>query len=610
MAQEPAISIQKKWPTRTFTERDVQFDLNYTPIDTNSNRLELYSPLHRKVVTSNLGNVGLPAQSMIFNNDRQVGFNYGFNPLDIYFIKPQNTQYINTKAPFTDIFYTQGGPELLLLNLKHSQNINPRWNAGIELNRITCQGDLLRQKSSFYGVNAFTSYYSKQKHYVLLGNLTWNNGTNQESGGIASDSAYESLTGSLRQVYSNLSQCSTIYHSRGAYLKQFYRFGTSDKFITDKDTTYDFIPTSQIVLTTHIQEFSSAFYNGGDTSSTLLPHQYYDITNNTYDSIYTGKISNQLQYQLFTKTGGTRLFGVYDSVRTIRSLSGRFDLNNVAQPAFVRNFHNAVIEGSMEQISLLDGKTNLLIKGSYVVEGYNYSDYKFEYQQRIKLKKLSVFLGAIAQQYKPDFFNQMYLSNAFIWRQSLKETQYNQLHIGVKTSNLTLTYRLQHMDNYVYMNKEALPEQAKDNVIIHSIELNKTFKLWKFKFEHLIIYQYSDKSYIRLPEISGIARYYFQSRFFGFGNFQLGFNVFYNSAYYGYAYNPMQRQFYLQDDVKIGNYPVFSPYFIGDLKRASLFFVYEHLNQDWLSGTGYYGAAHYPIPLKALRMGVRWRLYE
>ena len=85
--------------------------------------------------------------------------------------------------------------------------------------------------------------------------------------------------------------------------------------------------------------------------------------------------------------------------------------------------------------------------------------------------------------------------------------------------------------------------------------------------------------------------------------------MFYNSAYYGNSYNPATRFFTLQNATRIGNYPVIDPFFNGEIKRVAFFVKYEHVNQDWFNN-GFYYTPHYPISLRSLRFGIRWRFYD
>jgi hypothetical protein len=185
--------------------------------------------------------------------------------------------------------------------------------------------------------------------------------------------------------------------------------------------------------------------------------------------------------------------------------------------------------------------------------------------------------------------------------------------LGIRSNNwrqnIQLSGKIQTIDHYTFLNQSATPVQDQKTINFFTLELNKTLQIGKVYLEHMVYYQKSESKNIRVPEFAGMIRYYYQAKFFGISKFQFGFSITYNTAYYGNSYSPSTHQFFLQDQVKIGNYPVLSPFFIGDIKRASVFFIYEHINMDWIKNGMYY-TVHYPINLSTFRMGVRWRLYE
>lgn len=609
-----------RWSTRTFTERDQLFGLNPRPIDTISNRMEIFSPVNRMIVFNDLGNIGLPAQSLQFNYEQQTGFNGIKNPYEVYFIQPQKTVFINTLRPYTDITYAQGSGELLFLKVKHAQNILPRWNAGIELNRITSKGLLLRQLSSFYGVNLFTSFSSKEQHYQLIASAVWNFGNNDESGGVKSDSSFESLTGSNKAVYTNLAASSTKYHNRNLYIRHMYRFGKGQM---DKDSVYTFSPRSQITHTLQTSELSFAFTNNGDYHSRLIPNQFYDTGLSTYDSVYYGKISNKLEWQLLAPDTGSKRYryhGAVDSVSNLFSIGLRHELINAAQPAYVRQYQNLIAEVSRDIVSRTDYRTTLHVGASYVLSGYNATDYKLDAMMRTGNSKITLSAAVIIQRIRPDFFYQFYKTNQFIWNNFLFQTSSSLFSVSLRTNTwrqpLQVTAKLWTIDGYTYLDQQCQARQLKTGISFDNsatqiviADVSKTIQIGKVFLEHLIIFQHSNASEIRVPQWSGIIRYYFQHRFFGISKFQLGFEAYANSAYKGYGYSPSQHQFYLQDDVTFGNYPVINPFLVADIKRASAFLVYEHVNMDWIK-SGMYYTAHYPIGLSTLRFGLRWRLYD
>lgn len=593
--------------TKFITEREINLGLSYTLLDTAMFRNEIFHPGYKNhIVFQDLGNMGTASRPLLFNPEREAGFQYGFNPFDMYFINPLQTRFYNTKSPYTDLFYAQGSNELIFLQAKHSQNILPRWNVGLEYQRITSQGFYLKQLTSLYNYQFYTHYTSKNKRYELLAHATWNRGVNEESGGVQSDSSFESLTGANKRVLVRLSNSQTRFKSRDGYLKQYYKFGNGGFTPYGEDSIYHFTPQFQVSHTIHAKEISYVFENFGDVDSLLLPNRYYDTTTNTIDSSYYGSLSNSFQLHYFGRLNA-------DSTRLVFSSGMRYDLINAGQIAFARLYNNITIEGGVEKVSLKTNQSLLGLSASYTVYGYNSGDYKLSGFYTIPLGWFALTPQITLQQYRPDFTMQLFKTNQFIWNNTFNPIQYIKGGINIKTRTLKhpLEFRFNYyqLTNLVYVNEKALPQQYTGNTQVITAELSKTFQLWKFRFEHQVIYQQSSNDYIRVPQLSGMVRYYFQSRIFGSSIFQLGFDAFYNTAYKGNAYNPASRLFYLQNNVSIGNYPVIDPFICLEIKRAIIFAKFEHVNQDW-TNTGFYYTPHYPVSLSSFRMGVRWRMYN
>jgi len=232
---------------------------------------------------------------------------------------------------------------------------------------------------------------------------------------------------------------------------------------------------------------------------------------------------------------------------------------------------------------------------------------------RERYPAFDIGVDVMEQLYRPDYSMQLFKSNQFIWENTFVQTHVQQLGFHLSTrkfrQNFHVTFNVYHLGNWVYANTECIPVQTSDQIMLYTAEVKKTFQLWRLYFDHYIIYQTSNSDFIRIPEISGRIRYYFQSRFKTM-RFQVGFDAFYNTAYKANNYNPATRMFFLQNDRLVGNYPVIDPFISAVIKRATFFAKYEHVNQDIFSQYGFYYTQHYPISLSSFRIGIRWRFYD
>jgi hypothetical protein len=595
--------------TRLITEQEIDRNQDWHSIDTSLNRFEIFQPVYKKyIMFQDLGNIGSPSRPLLFDINQRIGFQYAQNPFQVYFIDPYRSTYVNSKTPYSDLFYAQGKQNLIFLQVKYSQNILPRWNVGIDYQRITSAGFSPRQYTSLYNYQFYTSFQSKNKRYTLLANITANRGLVEESGGISSDSAYESLSGSQKVVNPKLSDAETKFRNRSAHIKQYWNIGKPIYKYTENDTLYDFEQHSHISYTFHAEENSYIFSNK-NTDSTIFPNQYYDVPGPTYDSAYFRKIENKVSIDLFN----TREKQSSDSVRNYLGAGILHQIIAVSQIPFVRGYQNVILDGTFERIDLKDYRFSLAANGAYALSGYNAFDFKIDGFVRYRFPGFDITANLLTQLYEPDFAFQLFKSNQFIWNNNFDKIKVLKPGITLTTrkwrNNATLSLNTYTINNWVYAGTDGTPKQDNGTFSVQTITLSKTFQAWKFHFEHDLLYQRSFSDNVRMPEFGGMARYYFSSYLFKKLKFQLGFSVFYNTAYYGNNYNPATRFFYLQNDTRIGNYPVIDPFFAGVIKTASFFVKYEHVNQDWIN-SGYYYTPHYPVTLRSLRIGIRWRFYN
>jgi hypothetical protein len=379
---------------------------------------------------------------------------------------------------------------------------------------------------------------------------------------------------------------------------------------TENDTFYDYERRSSISYTVHAENMNYIFLNSGNSDSTLMPHQYYDVGIPTYDSAYYRKIENKVALSLYNSQSKQST----DSVRNYVNAGITHQLISVGQIAYSRGYQNLIVDGNIERIALKDYSLSYAAYGAYVVSGLNVFDFKADGKIRFRFPLFDVSANLLVQLYEPDYAFQRFKSNSFIWENNFKKTKVVKPGFAISTRtlrhNATITFNTFTLNNWVFANQQALPEQDKGTFSVQTITLSKTFQAWRFFFEHELMFQKSFSPNIQLPAFGGMARYYFASSVFKRLQFQVGFSVFYNTSYYGNAYNPTTRLFYLQNSNSIGNYPVVDPYFAGVVKTATFFLKFEHVNQDWTNNTGYYYTPNYPITLRSFRFGVRWRFYN
>jgi hypothetical protein len=170
------------------------------------------------------------------------------------------------------------------------------------------------------------------------------------------------------------------------------------------------------------------------------------------------------------------------------------------------------------------------------------------------------------------------------------------------------------LNNYIYINKDAIPEQTSEPLVTGTAYVEKDIRWWKLGFRFRLYGQYStNESVIPLPAFAGFQSTYFEGWLVkNVLNMQLGWNAVFNTKYYAYAYMPATGMFHLQEEQQIGNYPFFDFFLNFQIKRARFFVKTDGLNTIFSSVLGKENFMVYRYPTNDFRVkfGVSWAFYD
>jgi len=204
-----------------------------------------------------------------------------------------------------------------------------------------------------------------------------------------------------------------------------------------------------------------------------------------------------------------------------------------------------------------------------------------------------------------------YYSNNFIWNNNFDNEKKVLLSAGLSslTKDNVLTFEYTLIRNYIYFNALAVPDQYNNGLSIVTVDLTKEIDVGQFKFipkvrftsvSNINVYHYP--IFVFKPEVN-YSRDVFKKKL----NFSTGIRFFYFSSFYADVYMPVTDQYYLQSEIKTGNYPMLDFFLKLKIKRAQLFLELNHLNEG-LSGKNYFLTPHYPMPGRNIFFGINWQL--
>lgn len=597
--------------------------------DSSLDFFHLYQPLLRHNFSfGDLGNSGTPTQ-LLYLPLPSAGFDHGFHYLDYYLFdsKDAGKRYYKVQKPMSRFVYNQGRNELINLKAIHTQNIRNNWNVGVEFNRLKSNGFYLRQNTSYYNTRIFNWFHSRDYRYMLFADAVFNRVRNQESGGVISEDAFDTLTGPVRQAQvkyygeSGTTEARNIVRTNAVTLRQYYRFGRNHYFPTEAldsfgkpvpDTIPTFIPASQIMLETGFNRYRNILTINELEGIGFT--NYYRDSASTYDSFFMSEswvrgAFQSGQYALKTSDfKGNKQLLSYESGFMIHRIKPGWNEDYAA-------YNNVSVFGRLGLNPFRSTEGKLEVKGSYYVHGYNNGDLEASVFAERKLGKVYIAGEQIVTLREPSFNAFYFFSNqAFWWNRGLEKTAYSASRLALRMQHdqqALLMVELANTTNYIYFDSTSVARQYSGNLQVLRFQAEKKLNYRKLYFYNRLVYQEGDiKTVLRLPSFTWHSSLFVEGLLFKKALFaKIGADLFYVSSYKAGIYNPVTRQFQLQDTISVGNHPYINLHFTGKIRTFTFFLMMQHVNMGIFGGKPY-SSPLYPLEPRAFRFGVRWDLYN
>lgn len=605
-------ALKKTTPVKFYTQNQFGYKDSVSYIENTLYKFQEYQN------RNNLGNLGLPFNDLIFKSfSKSFGFNFFKNNYSNNFNTFNKLLFYDTHTPYTDMLYVMGSKAEQFFKMNFSYNIKKNWNVTANFTSINSKGFYLHQKTEGYFMGLSSSYKSLNNRYYLLAAVLYNKTTNEENGGIEKDSAFENLIGKKKDGLSvNLLSAKNNMRNRSIHLKQYFNIG---KKLNDSS---EVIPNSQLSLNSSYGDYSFLYRDDNIDNINYYPHIYFNNTK-SHDSTYYSKVENQLMWKTVdnNKHRGVKDmigFGVDITHQFIKTAQPDRDTllvpYNTQFHYFLTKYNNFSIGGSVFN-RYTNYKLWLNASANYMISGYNKGDYKLSFvikKEIVDSNNLFV-LNIDNNLIEPDYIFSHYSSNHFKWNNDFNKMQALNISatFSMKEYNFIVGGSIAQYSNFTYFNEEVTASQYNGIIPLYTAFLKKDFELYNWHLTNTITYQHvADSAVIRIPKfITENSLYYENNVFKAAALVQIGFSVFYNSAYYANEYMPAISQFYLQNKKKYGNYPFLNFFINAKIKMVKLFFKIDHLNSE-LSGNNYMLTPHYPLAGRSFKFGLSWKFYD
>jgi hypothetical protein len=545
---------------------------------------------------------------------------------------PVNPVFTNTQVPFTEFVFTFAGPtdrSDQTFKIRHSQNVNRNLNIGLIYDIVYSLGQYNYQRTDDKTFTLYTSYTGEKYKLYLAGGI--NNLTSYENGGIVDKTQMSTFnTRDMEVNLGGLNKAKNLLRNRNILLVQKYSLNKRSEALSDtisgksKTKGFKMNGTFSHIMTWEINRreysdnypksgfYDKIFFNGSITFDTLTARSFKNTIRFDFSTDESRK---------FRLGGGVGIRNELFKYSQIVRLNPLLFLSSSAWKESNSTWKesNNVLVGRL--FNDIGNKFRWIATGELFLTGYRAGDFDLEgklaktFEWKKGRASWDIFGGMTNIQ--PSVWYERWSSNHFEWRNNfLKELRINAgtefLYPARKTD---VKFNFAIIDNYTDFGPDTLPSQFTGGLSVAAFYLKKEVSAWKFHFSTDMLLQISsNKDVLDLPLITIRSEGFFEHNFHfkltnGDLNTQIGVEVFYNTAYHGYAYMPAIGAYYRQDGSLTGNYPYLTAFFNVKLKRTRIFLMLDHFNSG-LSGYNYFMVPSYPMNIRMFRYGLAWTFYD
>jgi len=585
-------------------------------LDTNLTSIQLNYQQNRNLETfTYLGNIGSPT---IYDHYFSRSSNYDFlfsRHYNDYMLYASNYPNYKLIGPLTAVQFSNAGNRREaeeILRAFHSQNANSNLNFGMEYKFIGTKGVYQNQKTRNTSF-AFFSNYCKGNIFARAA-FTYNAFKHNENGGIINSVALKDTIPSLVAVY--LKESTKSYSDT-----RMYSFSTS--------TAYSIYNRSEITLDSQGKEnvkiiplvsaqvhynykFNSRVYLNNQPLNSYFENAYISpLKTRDSVSLNSNEIIAEIDISQFRNIIGIPGIKFQTGVEFVNYYY--FKPNSFINRTSYDNYNSSFIAASAYSSSAY---LKYFGRAQYYFFGNRANDKEFFGELTISpwanesMPKVSGYLRVSDKE--PDVFLKNYYSNHFYWNNSFDKERRFLLgtKIQIEKTGLEAGYNVEYINNYLYFNSNAFPQQD-NGLAITSLWAQSALSYSKFNILSRFVWQLSSKStVVSLPKFIAFSSFFYETNLVENAlDAQFGISIFYRTSFYAYAYQPATGQFYNQQNKLIGNYPFIDLFINLKWKRALIFIKYEHINQG-MPDYEYYASYKYPYNPRIIKYGISWSFYD
>lgn len=615
----------------------------------------------KDVAVGYLGNIGSPAQSKIFFNRPETSRYIFLDAFNYWYKKPEDQIFLNTKIPYSNIFYqTAGGDEdgEERFQSEISSNFGKKLNIGIDFDYLYSRGHYISLYNKQFNYDIYASYIGdKYKMHAFVSNNYFNN---SENGGLASNingqtkevthwSTYiknpdqakrtdNGFNGDSKNIPVNSTGVWNRLQGRRLYLTNRYDLGHEKETVWINDSTQvnrpkeNYVSLASIIFTTNYTDQRRRLR----ANNNLMDDFFRDNEGKYYDNgpseevKYRDNLNDFMSYYSFKNTlafamnEGFRKWTKFGLTAFLEYDLRKYSIPNLPLPS-----------NNLPTRQIHKGDNALNIGGVLSKESGKYLRYRLLAEKRLdkgsdfvldgelttmlffKNKQMSVKANVYVKDISPSVFEENFASKYINWNKNLDNIRriYAGGEINIPFLKAKISGGFETIRNYIYYDYTGVVQQYDKQINIMSLRLDHKFKVGILHWDNQIVFQKNfseDKNNIvlPLPDYSIYSNLYLQTKIAKVLNLQFGIDTYYHADYYAPGYNYVTMQFTNQnpnDKFKVGKYPMSTAYLNLNLKYTRFFIMYYNAAQSIMNDPNYFSLYKYPTNPAIIKFGLSWK---
>ncbi len=540
----------------------------------------------------------------------------GHNAKHFNYYQASDINYYSVATPLTELYFKTVMEQGQSLDAFLTINTSEQLNFSIAYKGLRSLGKYINQLSSSGNFRFTTSYHTAKKRYAAKFHFVAQDILNGENGGITNIIDFESEN----PDFDNRARLEVFFRNAESLLEGKRLFLDHRFRINKEDSSNDLFVTHQVNYEYKFFEFRqqtlvSEITNPDNTVTEVLRFGDPYVNSNLHDRSRYNRLYNKIGVAY-----DSDLLGIFTVFAEDFRYNYFFDRVLILGSGVIPSSINEEIAAVGGRYDYRKGRWSGFATLSNSVSGPAMSNFEagltYQFNDRNEISAGFANLNKL-----PDLIYNLNQSNyiQYNWSNDFNNEKINRIRATAKTqwANVelqlhTITDKLYFSDNDPDIQQIISPKQYEETIGYLSLEVAREFRVGKFALDNRVLYQEvtQEDNILNVPKFTTRNTLYYSDRFFKRALYvQTGVTFNYFTEYYANDYNPLIGEFFVQEERKIGNFPVLDFFVNARVRQTRIFLKAEHFN-SLFTGNNFYSAPNYPYRDFMVRFGLVWNFFQ